>query len=42
MIMGSYIAEYNVGYSCQVDQPSVDHCRALDLINHFDPGAEKM
>lgn len=42
MIMGPYIAKYNVGYSCQVDQPSVDHCRVLDLMNHFNSGVEMM
>ena len=42
MIMGPYIAEYNIGYSCQVEQPSVDDCRALDLMNYFGSGVGKM
>ncbi|KZR80423.1 hypothetical protein PMIT1342_02372 [Prochlorococcus marinus str. MIT 1342] len=35
MIMGTYIAEGNIGYSCQVEQPSVDHCRALDVMSYL-------
>ncbi|KZR61566.1 hypothetical protein PMIT1306_02348 [Prochlorococcus sp. MIT 1306] len=42
MIMGPYIAEYKVDYSCQIEEPSVDYFRALDLINHFDSGIGKM
>ncbi len=42
MIVGPYIAEYNVGYSYQVEQPSVDYFRALDLMNHFDSGIGNM
>ena len=42
MIVGPYMAEYNVGYCYQFEQPSVDDCRALDLMNHFDSGVGKM
>ena len=42
MIVGLYIGEYSVDYSCQVEQLSVDHCRALDLMNYFSSGVGKM
>ena len=42
MIMGPYMAEYKVGYSYQIEQPSVDFFRVLDLMNHFDSGVGKM
>ena len=42
MIGEPYIGEYDVGYSCQVEQPSVDYFRVLDLMNHFDSGIGKM
>ena len=31
----AYIAEGNIGYSCQVEQPSVDNCRALDVMSYL-------
>ena len=42
MIAEPYIGEYDVGYSCQVEQPSVDDCRALDLMNYFSSGVGKV
>ena len=39
---GACIGEYNVGYSCQVEQPSVDDYRALGLMNYFSSGVGKV
>ena len=39
---GAIYSRINVGYSCQVEQSSVDDFRALDLMNYFGSGVGKM
>ncbi|KZR74339.1 hypothetical protein [Prochlorococcus marinus] len=39
---GAIYSRINVGYFFQVEQSSVDHCRALDLMNYFSSGVGKM
>ncbi len=39
---GAIYSRINVGHSYQIEEPSVDYFRVLDLMNHFDSGVGKM